>query len=328
MTSPHRYLFLVALLLGGLALSAALSVAGAAQLRSAVEVSGELITLGDIFTGAGNAENTVVARSPAPGTSAALSVSKISQIARRHAVRWRNNADLTRIIVKRTGDPVPEPVITSALTEEITRHALSLSARAQLHIEFDVKSARIHVAEGEEPTVKVERLAFDKRTGRFQALLRAPANNPAVPLRKVQGRVYPVIEIPVLTRQIPKGEIIRDRDIEWIKLPAEQLSRNFVTASTDLVGLSPRRAIRMGQPVRSSDVEPPVLVEKGTLVSVVYNAPNMKLTTKGRALQNGALGETIDILNPASHRTIQGVITGPNEIHIGPTPSAIIAAAS
>ena len=328
MIVSRRYLFLTAVLLTGFAVLATFSPAGAAQLRSAIEVSGELITLGDIFTDAGNAQDTVVARAPAPGTSAALSVSKISQMARRNAVRWRNDADLTRIIVKRTGVPVPESMVTAALTEEIARHATSLSARAQLQIEFDDKSTRVHVAEGEELTVKVERLAFDKRTGQFQALLRAPANNPAAQLMKVRGRAYPAIEIPVLTRQIPKGEIIRDRDIEWIKLPAEQVSRNIVTAATGLTGLSPRRAIGMGQPVRISDVEPPVLIEKGALVSVTYNTPNMRLTTKGRALQTGALGETIDVLNPASRRTIQGVITGPNEIRIGNVPPATVASAS
>lgn len=302
--------------------------AGAAQLQSNVRVSNDTITLGDLFDDAGTADAAVVANAPPPGVTGALSVSRISLIARRNGLAWRNKTGVTRIMVTRTGDPIPQEQVQSAIADEVAERSISIPAGSVLQVDFDAKSQTLYVAEGESQTVKVERLSLDRRTGRFQALLRAPADDPGSRLRKVKGRAYPVVEIPVVTRQVTHGEVIGERDVSWIKLPTDRVSRNVITSAHDLIGMSPRRTVRVGRPVRTGDIEPPVVVEKGSLVSVTYNSRNMTLTTRGKALHSGAMGEAINILNMSSRRTIQGVVTAPNEVQIDRIAPTISASAS
>ena len=47
-----------------------------------------------------------------------------------------------------------------------------------------------------------------------------------------------------------------------------------------------------------------------------YVSGTLTLIARGRALESGAIGDTIDIMNPRSNRTVQGTIEGPNTVRI------------
>jgi flagella basal body P-ring formation protein FlgA len=61
-------------------------------------------------------------------------------------------------------------------------------------------------------------------------------------------------------------------------------------------------------------VRAPILVTKGSTVTMVFEAPGVTLTASGRALGEGGIGETVTILNPASYRQIAAVVTGPGTV--------------
>ena len=78
--------------------------------------------------------------------------------------------------------------------------------------------------------------------------------------------------------------------------------------------MAARRSLRPNSPIRINDVEKPRIVKKNTLVSVIYKVGTLNITFRGRALEDGALGETISVLNSRSRRTIQTIITAPNTV--------------
>lgn len=290
--------------------------AAAAELRSEITVTGNVVTLGDIFDGAGDAARVAVADAPAPGLTADISISRISLAARRNGIAWRNGTGLTHVTVARAGAPVPEMEVSAAISSAIMASNPTLPVTAKLQVDFLNGTSGVQVGTEAPRTVKVEQIAFNSRTGNFDALLRAPANDPASPPRRVSGRAYPVADVPVLTRDIAPGDVVRRQDIDWIRLPANRVSQNIITTEAQLIGMSPRHPLRMGDPLRMSDVEPPVVVTKGAQVDMTYVSGSLTLTARGRALQNGAVGDTVDILNPRSNRTVQGIIEGPNMVRI------------
>ena len=101
--------------------------AEAARLKSDVIVSGSQITLGDIFDEAGAASDVVIAESPVPGLTDTLSVSRISAMARRNGLDWRNRDGLTHIAVKRTGLPVGTEEVRDVLAEVAPDRAADLA---------------------------------------------------------------------------------------------------------------------------------------------------------------------------------------------------------
>lgn len=310
-----------------LALALLAGDAEAARLKTDVTVSGPAVTLGDIFDDAGNAAHVVVQDSPAPGLADAISVSRISSLARRNGMDWRNRDGLTQITVKRTGIPVDAEEVRSVLAESLSSRFPALTGASVLEIEFAPGSAPVLVAEDELPSVSVERYNVDTASGRFVAMLRAPAYDTAAPLRRVMGRAYAALDVPVLRDQKTSGDIIRANDIEWRRLPMTRLGQNMITDANRLVGMTPRNGIRPGQPVRVSDVEAPVVVPKNALVTVTFESGTMMLTTRGTAMQGGAVGDIIGVLNSRSRRIIQATVTGPGEAHVGTAgPVQLVAA--
>ena len=318
----------IALTIGTIAAAALFAGAAAsAELRPTVTVAGETVTLGDIFDDAGAAAHIVVANAPAPGLTGEISVSRISLAARRNGIEWRNNAGLTHIVVGRSGANVPEEEVASAIAGAIEAQSSSLPSAAILQVDFANGAAGIQVAEDAERSVRVEQLSFNPRNGAFTAVVRAPANDMMSPLRRIAGRAYPVIDVPVLTRDVMPGDVVRRTDIDWIRLPATRVSQNIVTSLPQLVGMSPRNPARAGEPLRLSDMRPPLVVEKGAQVDMTFVSGALTLTARGRALDSGAIGDIVNVLNSRSNRTVQGIVEGPNMVRIDAPGAARSAAA-
>ena len=315
--TPLRILGLGLLLLAG-----GTTPLAAAELHPAITVSHDVVTLGDLFDDAGDAANVVIAQAPAPGLAGQLSVSRISLAARRNGVEWHNHAGLTHVVVARAGVQVPQADIAAAIADAVAARSGTLNDATSLQVDFAQGLSGIQVADGAPRTVKVEQLAWNNRSGTFQAAVRAPAGDALAPLRRISGRAYPVRDVPVLSRDMSPGDVVKARDIEWVKLPATRVGRNIIGSETQLRGMSPRRPVRAGEPLRISDMEPPVVVKKGTQVDVIYKTGALTLTARGRALEDGAIGDIVRIMNTRSNRTIEGTVSAPNTITIdAPTPA-------
>jgi flagella basal body P-ring formation protein FlgA len=63
-----------------------------------------------------------------------------------------------------------------------------------------------------------------------------------------------------------------------------------------------------------SDLQMPVLVAKGKLVTLTLKNRHMLITAQGRALENGAKGDVIRVTNTRSRQTVQGVVIAPNQV--------------
>jgi len=52
-------------------------------------------------------------------------------------------------------------------------------------------------------------------------------------------------------------------------------------------------------------------VRRGETVTLQYAAPGISLSMRARALEDGAVGDSVRFLNTSSNRTIEAVVTGP-----------------
>jgi flagella basal body P-ring formation protein FlgA len=232
------------------------------------------------------------------------------------------------VSVTRKGIDVPDAEVSAAVAAAIVEKTPGRMSVASLQVDFVGGRSGVQVGPDETPSARVEQIAFNTRNGDFDALVRAPANDPAAPLRRVVGRAYPVMDVPVLNRAVAPGDVVTANDIQWVRLPATRVASNIVTTAVGLVGMSPRYPVRSGEPLRISDMQPPVVVAKGAVVDMNYVSGALVLLARGRAMENGAVGDTIDILNPRSNRTVQGVVEGPNTVRIDALTAPAIQAQS
>ncbi len=304
-------LALIALILAAPALAA-----GAPQpsplvvLRSNVMLEGETVLLGDLFEPAGEAADTIVAYAPPPGRRAIFDANWLARVAQRFQLEWRPRSRYDRAVVERLSTR-----ITGAEVEAELRRELVLMGFGEDHeIELSNGSLHIDIPVDQPPTVAVSNLSVDERSQRFVATVSAPAGHPQARRLNVAGRVYKVVELPVLRRNMMPGEVIDQEDLSWVRVRVAQVRTTTATEAGQLVGTEPRRPLRAGQPVRMIDVRAPLLVRKGDFVTMIYDTPAMRLTATGRALTNGSKGDSVRVLNTSTNKTIEAIADGPNEV--------------
>lgn len=126
------------------------------------------------------------------------------------------------------------------------------------------------------------------------------------------------VELPVLVRAIAPGEVIAAEDVAFLAVPLERARRDALADPAELVGKTPRRRLKEGVPLRAADLRRPVVVRKGDIVSLLYEAPGLVLTASGRALAEGGIGDTIPFMNDQSRRTLEARIRAPDLAVIAP----------
>lgn len=131
--------------------------------------------------------------------------------------------------------------------------------------------------------------------------------------------------------QVPVTRVIAAVDLEpGSAIGAEQLrvekQSGFPAAVPMLgsleeaVGKWPRAVIRAGTLLRTSLLEEPQAVLRGDTVTVdVFNGA-AHLQMKGQAEASGAVGETVPVLNPDSHRRFPARVEGKGKVSVG-TPT-------
>ena len=283
-------------------------------LRHQITVDGPTVHLGDLFDGLGRLAATPVARAPEPGRRLQVDARWLAAVAKAYALPWRPSSHLERTVVERAS-----LVVGPGAIEDELRAALAgrgVGANASLRI--DNPAQRLHLPTNAAPTVAVSALSHDAKTGRFVAHLVAPAEGTPLVRATVTGRAMAMVELPVLRRRLTAGDVIARNDIDWIRVRADRIGRATVSESDKLVGMSPRRPIRPGEPVQSGDLQAPVVVAKSSLVTIRLQTDRMILTAQGRALENGAMGDVIRVANTQSSQVIHAAITGPGIVQVYP----------
>lgn len=216
--------------------------------------------------------------------------------------------------------PVPQQAIIDGLASALDDKV----GDRNFEIRLAGRRPLLYVAADAAADVVIEDLEYDRQSGRFVATVAAPVDHPQPQRVRVAGRVQEVREIPVLRSYVGPGEVITKSNIEMLEVPARRLGYNVVASAADLIGYTPKRTIQPGQPVRSTDIQRPELVAKGAMVTMSVASPGMTLTATGRAVEGGAAGDVIAVMNTQSRRTIQATVIGQNRVEVA-APANVLA---
>lgn len=86
----------------------------------------------------------------------------------------------------------------------------------------------------------------------------------------------------------------------------------------EALGLEARVTLYPGRAIRGSDIGPPAMVERNQLVTLIYRAGGLGITTEGRALARGGTGDVIRVMNLASRMTVAGRVAADGSVQVGP----------
>ena len=96
-------------------------------------------------------------------------------------------------------------------------------------------------------------------------------------------------------RPLRRGDVVRPVDVNLVEVPLGQLSDDVCRDVEDVVGQVVKQPISAGDPVLANEIQAPILVRRGELVTVVALAAGVRVKTEGRAVHQGSYGDLITV---------------------------------
>lgn len=313
--------FLVSLAAVLVLLASSVQAASRAYLRSNVMVDGDTVKLGDVFDGAGELSERVIANAPRAGQTLVLEADWLYRVARAYRVSWRPSSRLDKAIVERRSRIIEPDQIHNTVAEALRRKHTDLG---DVEIEMDNRTLRLFLPFNMPARIETQSISYDSLNKRFTARVVAPDDRPGAVRTTVTGYAYPVVDIPTLARRMGRSEVIHDRDIEWKTVRVATIDTQTITDVESLVGLSPRRPITADRAVKENEVQAPILVTRGKPVTIALTTPTMQLTAMGKALQNGASGDVVRVQNNSSGKIISAVVIGDKRVAVTTIHSTVM----
>jgi flagella basal body P-ring formation protein FlgA len=120
--------------------------------------------------------------------------------------------------------------------------------------------------------------------------------------------------------------MVTEHDVEWSRVPVEKAGTDAVTEASRLSNTEIRRSMNAGSVLRMHDLRGAKMVTKGSIITICVETPNMALHTQGRAMADGAMGDTIQVINTQSNRSVDAVVVASGKVSVTPVIEPKVAA--
>src|SRR5579871_584028 len=293
-------------------------------LRASVAVTSDVVRVGDLIDNAGTFALVPVYRAPDLGTTGVLPVAQVLAVLRQHQVIGVDTHDLKDVSVTRLARTVTAKDIQAAVAEALA-HRSNLGEAANITLTFDRDLQDIRLDASNSGSLEVTTARYEARGGHFDVTLSIAndAGNAPTQLR-FTGVAIETVDAVILTRSVERTDILRASDIVVERRPKADVGGDPAVRDS-AIGMQMRHSMRAGQPVRVADLSKPDLVQRDQNVTLIYQTAGIYLTTSGKALDSGAEGDVVSVLNPQSKRTVSGVVTGRGQVSIQiATPEPVV----
>ncbi len=288
-------------------------VALADTLRPVSVVNGGVLRAGDIFEGLSEDKaNTVLGPSPLPGKEMVLDVTTLIRISKALNLSWQPTATTDRITVRRAATIIGKDVVEKLISEKLFENGLS----GNFKLSMANTISDIILPQDMPAQAEVSKFTFNAQKDTFEATIAAPSATNPVHQMTVAGSVERIVSIPVLKDSLKSGDVIGKADISYIDVFQKDIQRDYVIKEESLYGMTPRRMVVAGKPIRDLELENPQIVNRGATVTLIYKDGLMTLSARGKSMQNGARGDLVRVVNLNSNRSLEGIVTAENEITV------------
>lgn len=306
-------LFLAGLGVGVVILFAGTRAALAASVKDIAIVTGERLTVGDLFDGVQENADYVLGPAPQPGKDMVLDARTLYRIATALKLDWQPASSAQQVIVRRAATVIPADMVKQTLEKALSEQpGLNGKFTLAMHSGADA----IVLPQGEKATVEIAALSYDPTRDTFDATLAAPSQNNPLKKVTVTGQVERIVPVPVLKNALRNGDVIGAHDIDWVDVPSRNVQHDMLLEEKNVIGMTPRRIAMAGKPLTAGDLQQPLLVSRGEEITIIFADGPLHLSTKGKAMQSGAKGDYVRVTNINSNKSFDAFVTASREVTV------------
>jgi flagella basal body P-ring formation protein FlgA len=285
----------------------------AATLRTMTTLHASTVRLSDLFDNAGGKADLVLGPGPGAGGRIVVEAPQLAAIARQFGVDWRPASSADRAVLERPGKPLKRDDVFTAVRSALVDDGVSDDCDIEL---TDFMAPEVPFES--EPQPVVSDLDYDAGAGRFAAMLSVTGVGMEPIHLRVSGKVDDTMELPVATSRMPAGAVLGQDDVHMARVRVSYVHGEVVRRLADAIGLQLKHQLAPGLPLVRSELSRPSLVQKGARVLMQLDSPGISLTAQGQALEAGAIGERIRVLNPVSRAIVEAIVIGPDTVRVAP----------
>jgi flagella basal body P-ring formation protein FlgA len=314
-----RSLLLAAALLAATSVTAFAQVSedaiAAPLLRANVTVESDVVRIGDMIDNAGTSALIAIYRAPDLGTTGSLPTAHVIAALQAHQVIGVDTRDIKAVSVTRLARTIEGKEIESQVAHAL-EHRNGLGDAANLNLTFDRDVQDIRLEAWNTGAMQPASVRYEPRNGRFDVSFEIAndTNNARTKLR-FTGIAIETVETAVLTRNVERNEVLKSSDVATERRPKAEVGGD-AAARNRAIGMQMRKQLRAGQALKAADLAKPDLVQRDDNVTLIYESTGLYVTMRGKALEAGTEGDTVNVLNLQSKRTVSGLVIGRDQVAI------------
>jgi flagella basal body P-ring formation protein FlgA len=281
-------------------------------LRSQVMTLSEIVTVGDFYSNAGAVATVPLFRSPDMGTSGNVPASTVAKRARDAGLTAAGTDGLRTVVVHRGATKLNRHQLENLIRMDFAKRNASFD-ETTLDIDLLQAPAQVLADPKVQDPVRIDRIDWSRDTGYFTAYATVAVEHGTKSLT-ITGSAVEMIEVLALNQPLKRGDIVQQADLTTVRLPRSKVMTAALHDGKDIIGKAARVNMRSNQPLSRKDFERPVLIARGDKVTVTFNLGAMKLTSRAKALTNGAKGDVIDVMNLQSRRIVPATVSSRGQV--------------
>lgn len=280
-------------------------------LKGEITVNKAIVTVGDMFEGAGTLAETGIFLAPQLGTTGVVALADVERAAAMVGLTEFENVGFTRVRVARASTVVDAAMLDGLISADLARRGI-VSGDVTAELRFDIADVS-YAAEAVANPVNLLSLRYTPGNNAFTARFTIAGIDAPVDL---DGTIQLMTKAPRLAATLPGGSILTQDDFEFASVPLATADAGGYADIEQLLGKQLVRQARGGIMLKATDVTDPKVVTRNTLVTVVLKTGPMTLTVKGTALTTAAAGEPVDVLNVVTKKILHGVARSDGAVEI------------
>jgi len=120
----------------------------------------------------------------------------------------------------------------------------------------------------------------------------------------------------VTARPLGAGQNIQEGDVTVLSGDLSTLPSGVVGSAAEAVGKTLRNAVAAGQPLRNDQLLAPQVIRQGQTVRVISRGEGFAVSSEGRALNNAAEGQVVQVRLSSGGQTVSGIAQADGSVEI------------
>ncbi|MES0882662.1 flagellar basal body P-ring formation chaperone FlgA [Roseibium sp. SCP14] len=283
-------------------------------LRSQVMTLSDVVTVGDFYSNTGLLASKPLFRSPDMGTSGNVPANLVAERARAAGLEQASTDGLRTVVVHRGATKIERDQLEGIVRTAIAQRNAGIDPKL-LDVKLLQAPDRILADPKVQDPIRIDSLDWSQSTGRFTVYASVAAEHGIKPLT-FSGVATEMVNVVALAQPLRRGDILKEDDLISVRLTRKNVPSGAVTDAQNIVGKQARTNMRANAPLARKDFQHPVLIQRGEKITVTFLMPGMKLTSRAQALDEGAKGDVIDVMNLQSRRIVPATVLSRGQVRV------------